>query len=91
MTSTERMYASAWFKSRPPAVQAMFRQYQDKPIFLEGFEEVHWLVGVTQEVKSGLCGLWVSTITLDQDYDRAMATKFKVCACCMKRVHVPAL
>lgn len=90
MTETDKaFFASAWFKSRPKAVQDTFRKYQSKPLSIEGFEEPHFLVGVTENVENGRCGLWVSTTTMEQDYDRAMATRFKVCECCLKRVHIP--
>lgn len=91
MTADQKFFASAWFKSRPPAVQETFRKYTGKTISLENFEEPHYLTGVTEDKATGKCGLWVSATNPDQDYERARATQFKVCPCCMKRVHIPAL
>lgn len=86
---TDLFFKSDWFRSRPKAVRETFRKYADQPISLEGFEEPHYLTGVTEDKETGRCGLWVSTIRLSQDYDEAMRTQFKVCPCCMKRVHIP--
>jgi hypothetical protein len=88
--SDAEFFASAWFKSRPPAVQAAFRKYTGQKISLEGFEEYHYLTGVTENIETGQCGLWVSATDPEMDYDRARATEFKVCSCCMKRVHIPS-
>lgn len=87
--SDEDFFNSDWFKSRPPAVRATYLKYTGKAISLEGFEEPHYLAGVSENIETGQCGLWVSTTKMEDDYDRAMATKFKVCSCCMKRVHIP--
>jgi hypothetical protein len=78
MTPHEKLYASKWFQTRPPAVQELVRRYVGKKIYLPDSTLRYYFIGVLEDAK----GIIISPINPSLDYDRARAAELHVCEDC---------
>ena len=74
-----------WIEARPPNVRAVARRYPPgSTLDVDG--RTAYVLSY-EEYKDGSVGLGVSYLDPRFDYNRAMALKFHICACCLTRVH----
>lgn len=75
---------TGWFLTRPKPVQEMILKWWDQQFDVEGVR--HMFFGVAEH-EDGTCGLWVTPVSPDADYKKAMASKVLICPCCLKKAH----